>query len=377
MGRPLRCDFVLWRDAIGGAERHTLALTRALADSGAAPRIVVLEDVTSLAAHADSRVPIVGLGFRRGRSALWHAPTLRRAVSRAQVVILPSNGFLSVVCRGVAPVLVAMEHGDALNSDVLLRGPRRVADRLVRGLGANALDCEIAVSRVARDAVLQTAHASRVEVIANGLAVETFKPGAGAAMPSRPLRLGTLGRLVPGKGVDLAILGFAGLNRADVELVVGGDGPDRRRLEQLAVECGVTSGVRFAGWVEDVAGFWSSVDVGVFVSDGLQESFGLAMLEALSCGSTILVPDSDLSAELLTGAPGTLKASDMSVSTISGLMSAALRTERPDAGLRRERHEWVARTHGIDACARNYLALFEELVSAASEADSGEHAWKA
>ena len=57
-----------------------------------------------------------------------------------------------------------------------------------------------------------------------------------------------VGRLVHTKGFDLLIEAFAAADLpADVRLVIGGDGPERARLEALAVTAGLDGRVIFPG----------------------------------------------------------------------------------------------------------------------------------
>ena len=64
-------------------------------------------------------------------------------------------------------------------------------------------------------------------------------------------RLLCVGRLVPDKGVDVAIRALAKLRRREIAatLDIAGDGAQRRKLEALAQELGVLGRVRFHGWL--------------------------------------------------------------------------------------------------------------------------------
>ncbi|SCL38622.1 Glycosyltransferase involved in cell wall bisynthesis [Micromonospora rhizosphaerae] len=98
--------------------------------------------------------------------------------------------------------------------------------------------------------------------------------------------IGVLGRLDPNKRVDLVIRAAAPLLGERRRLVVVGDGEDRERLEQTAREVGVTDHVLFAGARRDVGEVLSSFDI--LVAAPKQETFGLAMLEALGNGLPLL-----------------------------------------------------------------------------------------
>ena len=76
-----------------------------------------------------------------------------------------------------------------------------------------------------------------LRVIANGVDLERFVP------PARPRERGLIvfaGRLVPQKGVDIAVQAFAVVTRRlpDARLVVAGDGYQRLYLKRLARHLG-------------------------------------------------------------------------------------------------------------------------------------------
>lgn len=115
-----------------------------------------------------------------------------------------------------------------------------------------------------------------------------------------------LGRMVPRKGVDDAVCGFARATRgrADgsqrareaVMLVVGGEAPDEsvvdtpegRRLQAIAAEEGAADRIRFLGSRsrETLKYVYSAADV--FVSVPWYEPFGITPLEAMACGVPVV-----------------------------------------------------------------------------------------
>jgi D-inositol-3-phosphate glycosyltransferase len=109
-----------------------------------------------------------------------------------------------------------------------------------------------------------------------------------------------LGRLVPRKGIDTAISGFAGLVRDyGVEarlLVVGGESeepdpvltPEIARLRQIARECGVEDRVTFVGrrGREALKYYYSAADI--FVTTPLYEPFGITPVEAMASGTPVV-----------------------------------------------------------------------------------------
>jgi phosphatidylinositol alpha-1,6-mannosyltransferase len=101
----------------------------------------------------------------------------------------------------------------------------------------------------------------------------------------------SVSRLVPRKGMDVLIRAAARLAPAhpELEVVIGGSGRDRDRLERLVAE--LAAPVRLVGRVDDddLPGLYGAADV--FAMDcrnrwlGLeQEGFGIVFLEAAACG---------------------------------------------------------------------------------------------
>ncbi|MEM0478189.1 MAG: glycosyltransferase family 4 protein [Candidatus Caldarchaeum sp.] len=100
----------------------------------------------------------------------------------------------------------------------------------------------------------------------------------------------TVCRLVPEKGVQTLLESLALLRREvpRVLAVVVGAGPYGRRLEELAAELGVSSLVRFAGYIpnQELNRFYSAADC--FVLSSLEESFGYVLLEAMLYGLPVV-----------------------------------------------------------------------------------------
>lgn len=58
------------------------------------------------------------------------------------------------------------------------------------------------------------------------------------------------GRMVPGKGFDFLLKAFANLrDKKQFHLILGGDGPEKTHLQQLAKDLAIDSRVEFTGWL--------------------------------------------------------------------------------------------------------------------------------
>jgi len=110
---------------------------------------------------------------------------------------------------------------------------------------------------------------------------------AGLGLPPFGQVVGTIARLAPQKGVDCFLKAAAMLIRDyQVNFVIVGDGPLRRRLEAEAVSLGLENRVVFTGEREDVPAILPVFDI--FVLTSLTEGFPLAILEALAAARPVI-----------------------------------------------------------------------------------------
>ena len=137
--------------------------------------------------------------------------------------------------------------------------------------------------------------APNVTLVTLGVDLELFSPErysetvrASYARPGQAL-LVHCGRLSMEKKPQRSVRALAGLRAAgtDAVLVVAGDGPLRPGLERMAREAGLP--VTFTGFIEDpkaLARLLATADAGI--APGPVETFGLAALEALACGTPVV-----------------------------------------------------------------------------------------
>lgn len=108
---------------------------------------------------------------------------------------------------------------------------------------------------------------------------------------ANPRRMGYVGRLDPGKNVHLVIRLFeeVAAERPELELHIAGIGSLDAALKQQARHSPFADRITFYGWLDDIAGFYQSMDLFVFLS--AYESFGNVVAEALLTGLPILTSD--------------------------------------------------------------------------------------
>lgn len=105
----------------------------------------------------------------------------------------------------------------------------------------------------------------------------------------QPVTLGMVARLLPIKGVAIAVHALAQLRGAgvDVHLRIAGDGPEAASLQSLALNLGVAEAVTFEGLVADMPDFYTGIDL--LVHPALREPFGQIAIEAGAYGVPAVV----------------------------------------------------------------------------------------
>jgi glycosyltransferase involved in cell wall biosynthesis len=126
---------------------------------------------------------------------------------------------------------------------------------------------------------------ARIDLIPNGVDLETFAPVERAWSPPRLL---SVGRVVYQKGLDLAARALANLRDMDWEWVIAGDGNFRPELEKLCFELGIAGRVKFVGWrsKQELTQLYNQANLFVFPSR--HEGMPNAILEAMASGLPVI-----------------------------------------------------------------------------------------
>lgn len=107
-----------------------------------------------------------------------------------------------------------------------------------------------------------------------------IKPGAAV--------VGILARLHPVKGIDVFLdaAGIVASKYPDTVFVIGGDGDERKNLEEKARQLGILHNTHFIGYVDDPYEFMECIDINTLTS--LSESFPYVILEGANQRKTVI-----------------------------------------------------------------------------------------
>ncbi len=307
-GRP-RVLRVITRLNIGGPAQHVILLTAGLSRKGWETALVIGRvdpdegDMGDLAGRAGI-TPVVIDSLRNGTGPLADLRTLaflyrlfrreRPALVHLHLLKARLLGGLAARWAGV-PVVVETFHGTLL-AGYYSPAVTRVLAWVERWL-ARRMDAVVAVSpAVARElAAAGVAPEDRVHVIPLGLDLERFL-GEGLrptlrralALSEEVPLIGTVGRLVPIKGLDTFVAAAALIRRAlpAAHFVIVGEGALRATLARRVGAAGLSGQVHFLGWRRDLEALYPDLDLVMLTS--LNEGTPVSIIEAMAAGRAVV-----------------------------------------------------------------------------------------
>ena len=133
----------------------------------------------------------------------------------------------------------------------------------------------------------------------------------------------------PEKGHDILVRAMVPVlaSAPGTYLLLVGDGPERRKTEQLAQRIGVQENVRFAGLVEDVRPILAISRCTVLASTAV-ETFSIAMLESMAMGTPVVSTDIGGAAEAIEDRVSGLLVAPGDVQALASALEAMATSEQ-------------------------------------------------
>jgi alpha-1,6-mannosyltransferase len=146
-------------------------------------------------------------------------------------------------------------------------------------------------------AVLNSWGVRNVRLASLGVNTDVFSPcsdqghriRARLGLPARSTLLLYIGRLSREKNTRTLFRAFEELNASapgKFQLLVIGDGPERKELGELQAKCPSVRWIRYCAEPAELARYYRAADL--FVHPGTHETFGLAALESQACGTPVV-----------------------------------------------------------------------------------------
>ena len=151
------------------------------------------------------------------------------------------------------------------------------------------VDGVIAISRKIADLLAEGGvRRERIRLIHSGIDPAPFQRTRAAGADTGLTVIGTAAVLEERKGHRYLLAAATLLKRRGHRLKYrfAGDGSQRQRLQQAVLESGLQEDVEMIGFVSDIPGFLSTIDI--FVLPSLYEGLGVAVLEAMAAGKPVV-----------------------------------------------------------------------------------------
>ena len=285
--------------AVGGAEKSTLWMAQELQRRGHDIRFIVDRRGGPLEPAYAASFPIRYLDAKR--TALAGVKLARAVKDEAPdllVAVMTHNILTAALMKRLGLIrvpLIGWEHA-VLSAMRAARGPRgKMETQAIRAL-YGACDRLVCVSRGAAEDAIALCAPNKINA---AFVYNPVPPPATSELSPREAMIAarikspcvaSLGRLSAAKDHTTLLRAFQAFARGNGgSLLLIGEGEERNALEMAATGFGLGERVIFAGRIDNPANLLARADV--FVSSSITESFGIAIVEAMSLGLPIVSTD--------------------------------------------------------------------------------------
>ncbi len=332
-------------------------------------------------------VPLPRLAYRHG---LWITvdpyPELKKALNKfhPDVIHNQTAEMIAIAARRYARKydipMVSTGHAypDNLTSQVKLLKPiKKPLDAIIRTYMASFLKHSEYATMPTEMAIEDLVPKNRrhfdvpVEPLSNGVDLAQFTPGKPKLkvlkkhhlQPSKGLRVLYVGRVDPEKSISNVVTAFAGVLEKvpDAELVIVGDGTDRRHLLDLAQALGIEKNVKFPGRImpPDITEIYRSG--AVFVTASETETQGIVLIEAAATGLPLVAVDAGAVRELCQNRKNGILCeprdiAGMTKAIVKILQDPELQQKYGAASLE------IAKKHDLNRTLKRFVEIYEEAI---------------
>lgn len=225
-----------------------------------------------------------------------------------------------------------------------------------------------------------------VEPLSNGVDLAKFTPGKPKTkvlkkyhLQPNVSRVFYVGRVDPEKSLANVVTAFAGVLEKvpEAELVIVGDGTDRRRLIDLAEALGIEKQVKFPGRImqPDVIDIYRSGTV--FVTASETETQGIVLIEAAAVGLPLVAVDAGAVRELCQNKKNGILCQPRDLNEMTDAMVKILKDEKLQKKYGAASLE-IAKKHDLNRTLRRFVEIYEEAIELKGKKStkSGFRFWK-
>ena len=223
-----------------------------------------------------------------------------------------------------------------------------------------------------------------VEPLSNGVDLSRFSPGKAVAkvlkkyhLQPNVLRVLYVGRVDPEKSLSNVVLAFAEVLEKvpEAELVIVGDGTDRRHLIDLAQSLGIEKSVKFPGRImpPDVVEIYHSATV--FATASETETQGIVLIEAAATGLPLVAVDAGAVRELCQNKRNGILCKPKDTSGMAAALVKILRDEKLQEKYGAASLD-IAKKHDLNRTLQRFVEIYEEAIMLKGHEVPKRHWWQ-
>lgn len=373
---------IVFYPSIGGAQTHTLRLSRKLRERGVDAYVITrhhtglaryeeIEGVpTFRVGNGDGNKAVAALSFIGGALRVLFTQRRRTNVVHAHQLISPATIGLLARAIGRKPLVLNPHRSGDLGDIGILTTRRPTTGRLriaaMRRLGDAFVCISSAVQHELADVGVP---ADRLWDIANGVDVERFAPVSpdrraelrqSLKLPTGPLAF-YVGRLVEEKGLDVLLRAWTTVRAQlpEARLAIMGEGDQEPQLRALSAELGLTDVVQFLPGCADVSPYLQASDA--YVLPSFAEGLPVALLEGMASQLACVATATSGSAQLITDrVNGRLTPIGEPAPLAEALVAALSAPEARTWALRAR--QTIVEHYSLDRVADRYIEMYETLL---------------
>lgn len=272
---------------------HTIRWANALVEQGYLVTVLTMHDFLE---SFHENVEVIKLPFKNPYGYLLNIPFVKKIVKSYKPDIVHSfyafgHGYIGRKCKADTPYIISVLGSDIYDDPEKNFMLKRVIKKNI--LSAHTI---CSTSNVMAERIKQVIEKDReIEITPFGVDIEKFEKIPNLKDLDFELTLGTVKKLEDKYGIDILIKSFAlfvgKFPDLKTRLVIVGEGSKREELISLSKKLNVFEKCEFVGSVkhEEVPRWLSKLDVFLALSRLDSESFGVSVIEAMSCELPVIV----------------------------------------------------------------------------------------
>jgi glycosyltransferase involved in cell wall biosynthesis len=355
----------------GGAERTVVDSAKALAKNGKYhPIVCSLLDKGEMKKEIEkSGIEYVSPGFKKVKNAIPNLIAIRRLIKKIRPDIIHAHQFASDFYGSIGAIwlkipIISHIHNPDMPQPLSRKIARYVLSRWLINYFILTIENEsewfeknipLAKEKIS---ILHNAVDQKNLSLPDGF--DKKKMRSELNIPEKNFIIGSVGRIVWEKGYDLLLSAFKNIleKHPDSFLILVGDGPELKKLKNMARKLNIFDKVIFAGYRQDAAKWISLFDI--FVASSKMESFSLASLEAMHLGTPVIITDHFSSKDILSRASMVVPCSDKGIiEGIEKLMeNPELRKEMSEKG-----NKMIKEEFSMDFYAEKLEKIYDKVLA--------------